>query len=57
MELLECFPNLQELNLSDNDIRELPADMSGLRKLVLLNLNGNDFNDVSRPNNFNDFIV
>jgi|LauGreDrversion4_2_1035121.scaffolds.fasta_scaffold939672_1 Leucine-rich repeat (LRR) protein len=47
MELLECFQNLQELNLSDNDIRELPNDMAGLKNVAILNLNGNEFNDVS----------
>ena len=47
MELLECFQNLQELNLSDNDIRELPKNMAGLKNVAILNLNGNEFNDVS----------
>lgn len=54
MELLECFQNLQELNLSDNDIRELPNDMAGLKNVAILNLNGNEFNDVSSFESNND---
>jgi Leucine-rich repeat (LRR) protein len=48
MELLECFQNLQELNLSDNEIRDLPNDMGGLKNVAILNINGNEFNDVRR---------
>lgn len=48
MELLECFQNLQELNLSDNEIREIPKDLSGLKNVAILNLNGNDFSNVSK---------
>ncbi len=57
MELLECFQNLQELNLSDNDIRELPNDMAGLKNVAILNLNGNEFNDVSSFESNNDLYI
>lgn len=40
-DLLRQFPRLMELNLSDNQLRELPRDLSGLINLTNLNLNGN----------------
>jgi Leucine-rich repeat (LRR) protein len=45
--MLAKFPNLKELNLSDNEINGFPRDMSQLRFLANLNLNGNSFVDVS----------
>ena len=45
-ELLASFPNLKELNLSDNDMQTLPNDLSRLRVLANLNLNGNNFANV-----------
>lgn len=44
--LLVRFPKLRELNLSDNDITYLPNDLSKLKFLANLNLNGNKFEDV-----------
>lgn len=45
-EILAQFPNLRELNLSDNEIVNLPEDISRLKLLQNLNLNGNNFDDV-----------
>ena len=45
--MLAQFPNLKELNLSDNEITEMPSDISKLRLLQNINLNGNNFDDVS----------
>lgn len=44
--MLARFPNLRELNLSDNEIEHLPMELSKLRLLANLNLNGNKFEDV-----------
>lgn len=40
------FHNLIELNLSNNQLREMPRDLSHLAQLVLLNINGNQFQKV-----------
>ena len=48
--LLRQFQNLKELNLSDNHLRKLPHDLSGLGGLANLNLNGNHIEDVSALN-------
>lgn len=41
------FPNLTELNLCDNEMTYLPPDLSKLKHLANLNLNGNNFQDVN----------
>ena len=40
-EILSQYQNLKELNLQDNQISELPQDLSDLKHLANLNLNGN----------------
>ncbi len=40
-EILSQYQNLKELNLQDNQISELPYDLSDLKHLANLNLNGN----------------
>jgi len=40
------FPALTELNLCDNEMAYLPPDLSRLKHLANLNLNGNNFQDV-----------
>ena len=37
---------MRELNLSDNEIVSMPNDMSKLRVLASLNVNGNNFDNV-----------
>ena len=44
--LLARFPKLRELNLSENKIRTLPADLTALSRLQSINLNGNLLSDV-----------
>lgn len=44
--MLAQFPNLKELNLSDNELTNLPEDLSRLGLLQNMNLNGNNFDDV-----------
>lgn len=44
---LRQFPQLRELNLSDNQLRHLPSDLSCLAQLANLNLNGNLLTDVT----------
>ena len=45
-EKLAKFPNLKELNICDNEIMALPNDLSKLKHLANLNLNGNNFTNV-----------
>ena len=40
------FPALTELNLCDDEMTYLPPDLSRLKHLANLNLNGNNFQDV-----------
>ena len=44
--MLAKFPNLRELNLSDNELTCLPQDISKLKLLANFNLNGNNFENV-----------
>lgn len=46
MEILSRLKNLRSLNLADNNIQKLPANMSLLRNLAELNLNGNPLEDM-----------
>jgi cell division septum initiation protein DivIVA len=43
MPLLSRMPNLTELDLHGNKLKELPKDLSGLRKLTTLNIKHNAF--------------
>lgn len=45
-ELISSYPNVINLNLSDNQLTSLPEDLSPLNKLQYLDIQGNPFNDV-----------
>ena len=45
-ELISSYPNIVNLDLSDNQITLLPEDLSPLSKLQFLNIQGNSFTDV-----------
>jgi len=53
-DVLKRYPNLKELNLCENLLRDLPKDLSGLRYLANLNLNGNQFDNVKDSIAYND---
>ena len=46
-ELFSSYPNVVNLDLSDNQLTALPEDLSPLSKLQILDIQGNPFNDVS----------
>ena len=46
-ELFSSYPNVVNLDLSDNQLTALPEDLSPLSKLQFLDIQGNAFNDVS----------
>ena len=46
-ELFSSYPNVVNLDLSDNQLTALPEDLSPLSKLQFLDIQGNPFNDVS----------
>ena len=46
-ELFFSYPNVVNLNLSDNQLTSLPEDLSPLSKLQFLDIQGNLFNDVT----------
>ena len=46
-ELFSSYPNVVNLDLSDNQLTSLPEDLSPLSKLQILDIQGNPFNDVS----------
>ena len=45
-ELISSYPNIVNLDLSDNQITLLPEDLSPLSKLQFLNIQGISFTDV-----------
>ena len=45
-ELISSYPNIVNLDLSDNQITLLPEDLSPLSKLQFLDIQGNTFTDV-----------
>ena len=45
-ELFNSYPNVVNLDLSDNQLTSLPEDLSPLSKLQFLDIQGNLFNDV-----------
>jgi len=46
MEIMSRLKNLRSINLADNNISKLPANMSMLRNLSEINLNGNPLEDI-----------
>jgi hypothetical protein len=46
VDLLGRFAELKQINLSDNHIRRLPADMSQMAQVEEINLNGNPIDDI-----------
>ena len=46
IELFSSYPNVVNLDLSDNQLTSLPEDLSPLSKLKFLDIQGNIFNDV-----------
>ena len=46
-ELFFSYPNVVNLDLSDNQLTSLPEDLSPLSKLQFLDIQGNLFNDVT----------
>ena len=50
-ELFSSYPNVVNLDLSDNQLTALPEDLSPLSKLQFLDIQGNAFNDVSSLEN------
>ena len=47
-ELISSYPNIINLDISDNQITFLPEDLSPLSKLQFLDIQGNLFNDASQ---------
>ena len=45
-ELISSYPNIVNLDLSDNQITLLPEDLSPWSKLQFLDIQGNSFTDV-----------
>ena len=45
-ELISSYPNVVNLDLSDNHLTSLPEDLSPLSKLQFLDIQGNAFNNV-----------
>ena len=45
-ELISSYPNVVNLDLSDNQLTSLPEDLSPLSKLKFLDIQGNSFTDV-----------
>lgn len=45
-ELISSYPNVINLDLSDNHLTSLPEDLSPLSKLQFLDIQGNSFHDV-----------
>lgn len=46
VDVLSRFKNMRSLNLSDNYLQKLPANMELLKELQELNLNGNPIEDI-----------
>ena len=47
-ELFSSYPNVINVDLSDNQLTSLPEDLSPLSKLQFLDIQGNLFNDASQ---------
>ena len=45
-ELISSYPNIVNLDISDNQLTSLPEDLSPLSKLKFLDIQGNSFTDV-----------
>ena len=45
-ELISSYPNVVNLDLSENHLTSLPEDLSPLSKLQFLDIQGNAFNNV-----------
>jgi Leucine-rich repeat (LRR) protein len=53
MHIISRFSNLKELSLEDNNVSELPEDLSEIMPaLENLNLNGNNFDEENVSNEF-----
>jgi Leucine-rich repeat (LRR) protein len=52
-ELFSSYPNVINLDLSDNQLTKLPEDLSPLSKLQFLDIQGNPFSDVNILYNIN----
>ena len=46
-DLISSYPNVVNLDLSDNQLTKLPDDLSPLSKLQFLDIQGNSFKDVN----------
>ena len=46
-DLISSYPNIVNLDLSDNQLTKLPDDLSPLSKLQFLDIQGNSFKDVN----------
>ena len=47
-DLISSYPNIVNLDLSDNQLTLLPDDLSPLSKLKFLDIQGNPFKDVNQ---------
>ena len=47
-EIISSYPNVQNLNLSDNQLTYIPADLSSLKKLKFLDIQRNPFTDFNK---------
>ena len=47
-DLISSYPNIVNLDLSDNQLTTLPNDLSPLSKLQFLDIQGNSFIDVNQ---------
>ena len=47
-DLISSYPNIVNLDLSDNQLTLLPDDLSPLSKLQFLDIQGNSFKDVNQ---------
>jgi len=56
-ELFSSYPNVINLDLSDNQLTSLPEDLSPLSKLQFLDIQGNIFNDVNLLFLFNKYFI
>ena len=47
-EIISSYPNVQNLNLSDNQLTYIPPDLSSLKKLKFLDIQRNPFTDFNK---------
>ena len=47
-EIISSYPNVQNLNLSDNQLTYIPSDLSLLKKLKFLDIQRNPFSDFNK---------